>query len=350
MKNIAFLFAAGFIMFNFAKAQNVNIPDANFKAYLVGNTLINTNGDNQIQVFEAAAFTGTINANGKNIANATGIEAFVKITTLNIFSNQLTSLDVSKNTALQSLSCHANQITSLDVSKNTALQTFYCYNNRLTNLDVSKNTELANFACDDNMIPNLDVSKNTALQYFTCSNNRITNLDVSKNTLLTTFYCSYNQITNLDVSKSILLRFFDCISNHLTNLNLKNGNNAAITSMRAHYNQNLTCIQVDNIANANTYMWSKDTTASYNTDCTGTLDVTNTSKKEIKLYPNPAKDLLHFSEEISNIKVLDTSGKIIREFSTSAKSIDVAKLPKGGYIISGITKTGQSITRKIIKQ
>ena len=30
-------------MFVFGK--NVNIPDANFKAYLVGNTTINTNGD-----------------------------------------------------------------------------------------------------------------------------------------------------------------------------------------------------------------------------------------------------------------------------------------------------------------
>ena len=33
--------------------QNVNIPDANFKAYLVGNTAINTNGDSEIQVSEA---------------------------------------------------------------------------------------------------------------------------------------------------------------------------------------------------------------------------------------------------------------------------------------------------------
>ena len=32
--------------------QNVNIPDANFKAYLVGNSAINTNGDTEIQVSE----------------------------------------------------------------------------------------------------------------------------------------------------------------------------------------------------------------------------------------------------------------------------------------------------------
>ena len=38
----------------------VNIPDANFKAYLVGNSLINTNGDAEIQISEANSFSGTI--------------------------------------------------------------------------------------------------------------------------------------------------------------------------------------------------------------------------------------------------------------------------------------------------
>lgn len=33
-------------------AQNVNIPNAIFKAYLVGNSAINTNGDTEIQMSE----------------------------------------------------------------------------------------------------------------------------------------------------------------------------------------------------------------------------------------------------------------------------------------------------------
>jgi hypothetical protein len=41
-------------------AQIVNIPDANFKAALVGNGEINTNGDDEIQVSEAEAYTGTV--------------------------------------------------------------------------------------------------------------------------------------------------------------------------------------------------------------------------------------------------------------------------------------------------
>lgn len=42
----------------FANAQIVNIPDAIFKVYLVGNASINTNLDVEIQVTEASVFVG----------------------------------------------------------------------------------------------------------------------------------------------------------------------------------------------------------------------------------------------------------------------------------------------------
>ena len=55
----ALILVVAFFLVTNANAQNVNIPDANFKAVLVGNPGINTNGDGEIQVSEAAAFTGT---------------------------------------------------------------------------------------------------------------------------------------------------------------------------------------------------------------------------------------------------------------------------------------------------
>jgi len=57
--------------------QNVNIPDANFKAYLVGHWAINTNGDAEIQVSEAAAFNGQILCDSMFISDLTGIEEFI---------------------------------------------------------------------------------------------------------------------------------------------------------------------------------------------------------------------------------------------------------------------------------
>ena len=132
--------------------QNVNIPDANFKAYLVGNKEINTNGDKEIQVSEASAFKGEIDCGFLNISNLKGIEAFTALTVLYCYENQLTSLDVSLNTALTFLHCSGNQLTSLDVSKNTALTILYCSYNQLTSLDVSEYdlTALTELNCDGN--------------------------------------------------------------------------------------------------------------------------------------------------------------------------------------------------------
>ena len=130
--------------------QIVNIPDANFKAYLVSNTAINTNGDNEIQVSEASVFNDTIDCRSMNISNLKGIEAFTALTYLACSENQLTSLDVSQNTALTYLDCSENQLTSLDVSKNTALTELYCGGNQLTSLDVSKNIALRKLSCFGN--------------------------------------------------------------------------------------------------------------------------------------------------------------------------------------------------------
>jgi hypothetical protein len=96
--------------------QNVYIPDANFKAYLVGNALINTNGDSQIQVSEAAAFNDTIDCDNKNISDLTGIESFTLLNALSCNNNNLTNLDLSNNIELILLHCAHNQISSINVS------------------------------------------------------------------------------------------------------------------------------------------------------------------------------------------------------------------------------------------
>lgn len=88
--------------------------------------------------------------------------------------NNLTSLDVSRNTALTELDCNYDNLTSLDVSKNTALEELYCSSNNLTSLDVSKNTALTELYCDGNNLTSLDVSKNTALTWLNCRDNKLT--------------------------------------------------------------------------------------------------------------------------------------------------------------------------------
>ena len=132
-----------------------------------------------------------------NIKDLTGIELFPNLDKLDCKYNNLTRLDVSKNTKLTKLYCESNQLTGLDLSKNTALTVLYCESNHLTSLDLSKNTELTELNCQDNQLTSLDLSKNTALTKLYCALNQLTSLDLSKNTALTILGCSGNnrQIT-----------------------------------------------------------------------------------------------------------------------------------------------------------
>ncbi len=125
---LLFFFVLGSTWFSL-NAQNVNIPDFNFKNYLLNNTAINTNSDTEISVAEAQAFTGELLINGLSISDLTGIEAFVNITRLDCYSNNLTALDVSNNLALTRLHCASNQITTLDISANTQIIDIQCHNN-----------------------------------------------------------------------------------------------------------------------------------------------------------------------------------------------------------------------------
>ena len=157
--------------------------------------------------------SGTEDAPGA-LTSLQGIEYFESLTELECRYNQLTSLDVSRNTALMELECQYNQLPELDVSANTKLAWhFYCYGNQLTELDVSNCTALEVLFCHDNPLTSLDVSRNTALTELQCSNNQLTSLDVSQNTALTELSCFSNELPSLDLSRNTALTLLDCSYN-----------------------------------------------------------------------------------------------------------------------------------------
>ncbi len=80
------------------------------------------------------------------------------------------------------------------------------------------------------------------------------------------------------------------------------------------------------------------------------VDNLDSAKKNISLYPNPVKSVLNFSEEVSNIKITDLSGKTVKQISDFKNTIDVGSLAKGSYIITVTTKTGNTITKKLVKE
>ena len=285
---------------NFAKAQNVNIPDANFKAYLVGNSAINTNLDGEIQTSEAVAYTGGIYAGTQSISNLIGIEAFINITGLDVSQNSLTTIDLSTNTALTNLYCYFNAITYLNLSTNTALTYVDCSDNQLTSLNIKNgnNTNLISFSAINNsgltcilvdnaayMNSNWASGKDAGASYndLCCtvnipdanfkaalvSNSAInTNLDgeiqcseataftgtiivnslnitdltgIEAFTALTELYCQVNQLTSLNLSANTNLTYLSCYDNQLTSLDISA--NTALGTLDCHINQ-LTSLDV----------------------------------------------------------------------------------------------------------
>ena len=299
------------------------VPDDNFEAYLEthdvsGNVVTvgdaNSMGDgiaNNDSVTTAnIRGVNNLDIQSKNIADLTGIEDFNSITTLNCSSNQLTSLDLSQNTALTILLCGNNRnlntlnvsqntfltelyvyfgsLSGLDLSQNSALNKLSVFGNILSSLDVSQNTSLTYLDIEGNVLTSLDVSQNTNLTYINCTNNQLTSLDISSNTALDTLFssynqlsildlshnislrnlrCDYNQLTSIDVSNNAALTFLYCDYNQLTSLDVRNGNNTNLTGFSASGNSNLNCISVDDATWATANWTNIDSHTSFSDDC-----------------------------------------------------------------------------------
>ena len=236
--------------------DETNFPDNIFRNYVVTN--FDKDGNNILNEAEMAAVTridvsGPWN-NPSNITSVIGIDFFPNLSYLNCESNQIFSLDVSQNTALENLSCGQNQISGLDVSQNKALKKLYCTHNQISSLDVSQNTALQYLHCGHNQISSLDVSRNTALKELETEHNPLYSIDVNKNTLLTRLDVLGTQLTELDVSHNTKLQRLTCHGNYLTSLDVSHnpqltylccwGNE--LTELDISQNTNLTSLLCNN--------------------------------------------------------------------------------------------------------
>ena len=281
MKKLYFLFF--FTIGLLAKAQIVNIPDANFKARLVGangglyastqapvyNTInenweistfdiIDTNGDGEIQVSEAQAIkylSVTSSPGNNNITDLTGIESFTNLIYLSSTYNEINSINLTQNIELKFLKLYGCGLyNNLNLSQNTNLITLECSSSGLTNLNLTNNVNLEYLDCDSNFLTNLDLSQNLNLKYLECNNNQLSNLIVAGLTNLKRLIVFNNNLTSLNLSNLTSLEDIMCSSNQLIALNLfdlvslKNiqcGGNF-LTNIDFSQNINLNIISCDN--------------------------------------------------------------------------------------------------------
>lgn len=191
---------------------------------------IDTNGDSIISYGEAAAVTtlDVTNYYGNYVTDATGLEAFVNLSSLIFRCNSVDVLDLSKNTKLKKIWVYDNAIQSIDVSKCAKLEELlvgsegYCFKNRLTELDVSNNTHLKVLKCGNNLLRHLDVSNNPELEILECHLNQLEEIDLSNNSALLEFSAWNNLLVRLDVSACPLLKVLDFRGNQLSEIDLSN--------------------------------------------------------------------------------------------------------------------------------
>ncbi len=301
MKKFYFL-AFIFILFNsYAQEDIVYIPHSNLKGWLITKDYINTNGDNEIQVSEAIAYTGNVGGYagslGNPITDATGLEAFVNITAINFGGQALTTLGLSSNPLVEMAILNYNDITSINLDNNLVLES-------------------------------------VSLEF-----NNLNEVDVSNNAILTRMVLNNNE--------------------NLTQVNLANGNNANMVNVGFQFVPNLTCVQIDpgfvvpQPSGSGTHRWYYDDYSIFSEDCwQEDLAVTEQKKSIAKMsvFPNPAKDVLNISgKEVQIVKVYNVLGQQMKVMHSN-NSVDVQGLTPGTYVLQVEDVEGNIKTTKFIKK
>lgn len=80
------------------------------------------------------------------------------------------------------------------------------------------------------------------------------------------------------------------------------------------------------------------------------LGSTELSKNEIKLFPNPAVDIIKFNMKLINISLLDLNGNQLKFIQKPVDELNISNLPTGIYLLKAETVSGHTFEKKFIKK
>ncbi|MBR3172364.1 InlB B-repeat-containing protein [Candidatus Saccharibacteria bacterium] len=260
------------------------------------------------------------------ISDATGINKLTDLTYLDLEWNELTSINLSSNTKLESLYLMNNNLTSLDVTSlpslkimkvnNNSLETLNVSNksnlreleamtNELISLNASNNPSLTTLMLDSNTLISLNVMNDTALKTLSIYSNLIETLDLSTNPDLTTFIASFNHFSSLDFSHNPNLKDLRLSSNKLTSIDLSN-----LTQLEAFYAvfNKITSINLSNNPNLKNVELGSNLLTSLNASANTSLQTLKVDENQISslILPNTAT-LTSLEINENNITSLDVS-------------------------------------------
>ena len=132
--------------------------------------------------------------------------AAATLTELDLHQNNLTTVDLSKLTALKTLTIGVNDFETIDLSANTELTKLDMSdgknNGKVTSVDLSKNTKLTNIVLSGNKLTTLDLSNNPVAKTITVLNNQLTEVTLGANTATKhTIQFGGNKLAAIDLSQ-----------------------------------------------------------------------------------------------------------------------------------------------------
>ncbi|HBH0616151.1 TPA: cell wall-binding repeat-containing protein, partial [Clostridioides difficile] len=99
-------------------------------------------------------------SNPNKIDNLDGIENFRNLEKLDCSSNNLESVDLSKNIKLKYLDISGNKILNINLKNNNLINELHCDANKLSSLDLKNNKNLVSLFFTSNELTEIDLSNN----------------------------------------------------------------------------------------------------------------------------------------------------------------------------------------------
>jgi hypothetical protein len=84
--------------------------------------------------------------------------------------------------------------------------------------------------------------------------------------------------------------------------------------------------------------------------CDPNASINELSNNTLLFYPNPASDKLIFdSPNFDKVSILSLDGKLITEKEFISNSIDISNIENGVYLVSVVSKDGETISKRFVK-
>ncbi|MFV0571939.1 MAG: T9SS type A sorting domain-containing protein [Xanthomarina gelatinilytica] len=198
MKKTTYLMILFFGIYSFSFAQYTPIPDIAFEQQLINDGIdSNTTIDGQILTSEANNYSGALDIANSGISDLTGIEAFFNITSINFnYNTGITSVDLTNSPLLTSITgVGCSGLTTINIAGLVNVTELQFANASLLSLDVTTNTALETLNIRKNSVSSLDLSQNGLLTSLNAKQNALTFLDMrnGNNANVTLFNADTNQ-------------------------------------------------------------------------------------------------------------------------------------------------------------